>query len=328
MPRKPKKSCESRPSHLPERNPLTPQQLRFVDEYLVDLNAVAAYARAGYKASSERNAKTCSAAMMRHPGIRRAIETAKRHRSIVTGVTAERVLEEVAALAFSDVGDLLDLSGPTPKLKPVNEIPAAARRAIASLKVRTDPSDPEKKAQIIEYKLWDKPSALTQAGKHVGLFAEKREETITHLHVETGIDALLASLSLEASRELLRAIRRQQGEVVDGNTPAIPYTPEHEPSNVQKDLPIPGERHGAPTASYTTTEFLEISNPDNLDTQKDSISQGGPQEVMGPPGVTSPEPVSHTEAGHGDTTTQPTPGAGETSPQPGRDHQAPDRPDA
>ena len=71
---------------------LTPKQERFVEEYLVDLNASAAARRAGYSAKSanrigpELLGKTC---------IREAIEKAKAKRVARTGITQDEVVKEL-----------------------------------------------------------------------------------------------------------------------------------------------------------------------------------------------------------------------------------------
>lgn len=71
---------------------LTPKQMRFVEEYLVDLNASAAARRAGYSAKTanrigpELLGKTC---------IRDAIEKAQVKRSVRTGITQDDVVKEL-----------------------------------------------------------------------------------------------------------------------------------------------------------------------------------------------------------------------------------------
>src|SRR6185437_2381432 len=78
---------------------LTAKQQRFVQELLLDLNATQAAIRAGY---SKRSAQEQGSQMLAHPEIKAAIDAAKIERSERTEIDAQRVLEEIAAMAFYD----------------------------------------------------------------------------------------------------------------------------------------------------------------------------------------------------------------------------------
>src|SRR4051812_28025396 len=87
----------------PSNDGLTPKQRRFVEEYLLDLCATRAAARAGY---SRASAAAIGAENLIKPEIRRAIDAAMAERSVRTGISADRVLREMAAIAFSDARDV------------------------------------------------------------------------------------------------------------------------------------------------------------------------------------------------------------------------------
>ena len=82
----------------------TPKQNHFVQEYLIDLNATQAAIRAGY---SELTARQMGAENLSKPNIAAAICEAKKTRSKRTEITQDRVLEELARIAFANVGDYL-----------------------------------------------------------------------------------------------------------------------------------------------------------------------------------------------------------------------------
>ena len=71
---------------------LTPRQERFVEEYLVDLNATKAAARAGY---SERTANEQGARLLVNVSVQKAIQEAKQSRATKIAVNAEDVLRGV-----------------------------------------------------------------------------------------------------------------------------------------------------------------------------------------------------------------------------------------
>ncbi len=74
---------------------LTPKQQRFVDEYLIDLNAAAAAIRAGY---SRNSARQIGDENLSKPVIAAAVAKAKRERSAATKIDAEWVLRQAVEL--------------------------------------------------------------------------------------------------------------------------------------------------------------------------------------------------------------------------------------
>jgi len=70
---------------------LTAKQQRFVEEYLIDLNATQAAIRAGY---SPESAKEIGCENLTKPNIKAAIDKAMAERSRRTGITQDRVLRE------------------------------------------------------------------------------------------------------------------------------------------------------------------------------------------------------------------------------------------
>jgi phage terminase small subunit len=73
---------------------LTPKQHRFVDEYLIDLNATQAAIRAGY---SERTAYSIGDENLKKPEIASVIQAAMDERSQRTEITADYVLTSIVA---------------------------------------------------------------------------------------------------------------------------------------------------------------------------------------------------------------------------------------
>ena len=84
---------------------LTDRQERFCQEYLIDLNATQAYIRAGYSA---RTAHNCASRLMAKAGVRTRIDELMAVRSRRTGVTQERVVRELARIAFVDPTQAID----------------------------------------------------------------------------------------------------------------------------------------------------------------------------------------------------------------------------
>lgn len=143
---------------------MTKKQKRFVEEYLIDLNATQAAIRAGY---SPLTARDIGCENLTKPNIQEAIDKAIAERSRRTGVNADRVVRELAKIAFVNAGEVVDFD--TAIL--MDKISEDDMAAIQSIKVKTFGEDGVER----EVKLADKLKALELLGKHLGLFKDKVE---------------------------------------------------------------------------------------------------------------------------------------------------------
>jgi phage terminase small subunit len=177
---------------------LTERQAAFVREYLFDLNATAAYQRAGYKAASGRSAENAASRLLGNVGVQRGIQAGQQAKRARLQLAADQVIDEVRNLAFSDIGDILDFNGEQPKMKPANEIPAAARRCIASFKTKRyveGKGDDAQVVEITEFKLWDKIAALNKLCAHLGIGVESEEDDEVEI---TQVNVILHGVTLPA----------------------------------------------------------------------------------------------------------------------------------
>lgn len=83
---------------------LTAKQQRFVEEYLVDLNATQAAIRAGY---SVKTARAAGSENLTKPDIAAAITSAQQERATRVEIEADRVLQEVYAIAMADTNGIV-----------------------------------------------------------------------------------------------------------------------------------------------------------------------------------------------------------------------------
>lgn len=154
---------------------MKPKRARFIAEYLIDLNATQAAERAGY---SRKTAYSQGQRLLKNAEIQRAIARAQAERSARTGISQDRVLQELELLAFSDLTHYtVDDRG---DVTLTAQAPAGAMRALQSIKRRITTRGSGKTLEVtreVEIRLWDKPGPLKLAGQHVGLFTEKHEHT-------------------------------------------------------------------------------------------------------------------------------------------------------
>ncbi len=78
----------------PENDRMNGKQRRFVEEYLIDLNAQQAAERAGY---SKKSIRSQGSRLLANAGVRAAVDTAIAERSAGTWLTAQWVLEKLRA---------------------------------------------------------------------------------------------------------------------------------------------------------------------------------------------------------------------------------------
>lgn len=177
---------------------LSPKQLQFCKEYLIDLNATQAAIRAGYSINA---AKEQGSRLLTYANIQEKIQELKQLRSERTEITADMVLKELAAVGFAKITDFLKVSEMSIEVEkedpeaddegeddedglPVvtdkrffkmveifetDKMPTPAIPAIASIK---------QGPKGIELKLHDKVKSLELIGKHLGMFP-------THVDVTT-----------------------------------------------------------------------------------------------------------------------------------------------
>lgn len=147
---------------------LTPRQQRFVEEYLKDLNAAAAYKRAGYKIDSH-GANVNGNRLMTYPKIRAAIAAGKAERSLNTKIDAEWVLIRLADEVFADLADIIDDQG---AVKPIKEWPKIWRTGLVQgLDVETSITDEGQATKVAKVRLSDRAKRLEMIGKHVDVQA-------------------------------------------------------------------------------------------------------------------------------------------------------------
>ena len=139
---------------------MTAKQKRFVEEYLLDLNATQAAIRAGY---SPDTAREIGCENLTKPDISRAIAKAMAERSRRTGINQDRVVRELAKIAFVNASDVIDLKRATV----LEEADREDLACIQSVKVK-DGNTVER-----EVRLADKLRALELLGKHLGMWTEK-----------------------------------------------------------------------------------------------------------------------------------------------------------
>lgn len=154
----------------------------FVEEYLIDLNATQAAIRAGY---SVKTANEQGARLLANVSVQTKIAKAMAERSKRTGVNQDRVVLELAKIAFVNPSELIDTS--TGEVLPGASPDDLA--CIQSVKVKKTTKG-KNLIEEREVRVHDKMKALELLGKHLGMWNDKIDVNVAIPVVISGEDDL------------------------------------------------------------------------------------------------------------------------------------------
>jgi phage terminase small subunit len=146
------------------RKGLTLRQERFVHEYLIDGNGTQAAIRAGLPAREPARAATH---MLRNREVAQAIQRERAAAAARLGITADRVKNELAAIAFASIADVADWGPAGVELKDKDTVSPHDRAAIAELSSSRVEKSGAVKAHV---KMHSKQQALDALAKHLGIY--------------------------------------------------------------------------------------------------------------------------------------------------------------
>lgn len=142
---------------------MTPRRRRFVEEYCKAFDAAHAAVRAGFARSS---GAAYGHYLLRQPEIVAALEARMESHARECRLTADRVVAELARIAFSDMRDYADWGGRRVAVKRQSEIAPERAAAIAAVA-------PGGKGTGTRIRLQRKKQALRALARHVGLFERR-----------------------------------------------------------------------------------------------------------------------------------------------------------
>lgn len=148
---------------------LTQKELLFVKAYLADPNATQAAIAAGY---SEKTARSIGYEKLTKPHIKEAIEFGFKKITEGFDVSAERIIQELARIAFVNMKDLATWTESGVHFKPSDSISEDAAAAIVEVSETVT-----QHGGTLRIKQHDKVRALELLGKYRKLFAERVEHS-------------------------------------------------------------------------------------------------------------------------------------------------------
>ena len=198
----------------------------FILEYLIDLNATAAFIRAGGDPfTAERQAARL---LRRGHNVARHVKIALAERAARVGLSADRVLREWGRMAFGDVRNVLRADGSLKNPHEYTEDDAAMIKGVKTRRiVELDANGKMQNAEITEITFVDRLSATNAVAKHLGMLNDKLDITVTSV----------ATRMEEAMRRTGRRPPKEEDEkpfidVTDDDAPA----PEEQKAKVDHEL--------------------------------------------------------------------------------------------
>jgi len=154
----------------PKHRKLRAQQQKFVEEYLIDLNATQAAIRAKY---SPKTARFQASVLLTRPNIQAAIQKAKQKRAEKTGVTAAMVVKEQANLGLYNISEYYNEDGSAKQLFELTRDQLAAVKSFKRVAIQpAEGTEEEIKYIITDYFFHGKDKALESLSKHTGIYEE------------------------------------------------------------------------------------------------------------------------------------------------------------
>lgn len=159
---------------------MTPKQRRFVAEYRQDLNATRAAKAVGY---SDKTAYSQGQRLLKHVEVAAAVAEKTQQQLEKADLTAERVLEEMRRLSFSDIRSLFDDKG---NLRPIHELTAEQAACIGGFEVikKNAAAGDGVIDTVHKVKVIDKTRTLEMLGKHFALLTERVHHTADDVLME------------------------------------------------------------------------------------------------------------------------------------------------
>lgn len=175
---------------------LSLKQELFAREYLVDLNAAAAYRRAGYQAKNDHTAATAAHKLLTNADIQAAIQAARAAQNNRLELSADRVLLEVKRIAFSDPRRFYNADGALKAIAALGDDEAAALASVETFEEYTTiAGESVLVGHVRKVKRWDKLAALGRLMKHLGIEEPKAGDNPTATEAEEMPDDALLRIA-------------------------------------------------------------------------------------------------------------------------------------
>ena len=168
-----------------KKQKLSNKQQIFINEYMIDFNATRAYKAAGFKYTTENSAGVMAHKLLKKPNIKEQVDARIKEREKRLEVTQDKVVNELARIAFADLRDFLEYRTEKTvigKDRDTGEPIVDYQQIIDVIDSRKVDTKVVQEVSIgkdgtFKFKLYDKQKALSDLGRHLGMFVDKVEHS-------------------------------------------------------------------------------------------------------------------------------------------------------
>lgn len=163
---------------MSENSELTPKQRLFCREYVKDFNGTQAAIRAGY---SKTSATSTASEILTYPQVIEELSKLTKKMEEKIEVSAERILNELVKMGFSDIHNYIDNDWKLKNLEDIGENHTPAIKEVSVEEITMQYGEATKTTKNVKFKLHDKLGALEKLAKHINFYqgdAGKAKETV------------------------------------------------------------------------------------------------------------------------------------------------------
>lgn len=156
---------------MAKKRDLTPKQKAFVREYILCRNGSEAARKAGY---SKKSADVEAARLLGNASIQTLIQKNDAKMQEKFEITQDKILDEMAAVAFGHIGRVMDWDKDSITMIPKEEMSERDMKFIESIQITETKTDKDTTSTSFKVKTLAayKVAALEKLGKQIGLFKE------------------------------------------------------------------------------------------------------------------------------------------------------------
>ena len=201
---------------------LTEKQIRFCEEFLIDLNATQAAIRAGY---SKKTAQQISSHMLLNVVVQKRIAKLRQRQSAKAVMTSKEVLEELSIIGRSSIEHYMRIDEDTGSIIPksYDQMPKDSVRAIQSIEENRIIKEDAKGDQVtvydkVKFKLHPKVKALEWLGKYHTLFEDKEQKQGEIVVDNRNLNFTVVHINGRGENvgESLKELKKMSDEVIKG----------------------------------------------------------------------------------------------------------------
>jgi phage terminase small subunit len=181
------------------------RRIAFAEAFIKELNVSAAAISAGF---SPKTAAQSGSRLLADPRVQALIAERRAKIAARNDITIDRVINELAAIAFANSGDYFRLTSAGEPAVDFSELTPAQKAAIAEVVVEDfteGRGEDAREVRRIRFKLHDKIAALVKIGQHLGMWKNIGPKNVTNITINQTVEMRRQAVDAEF-KEILGSV--------------------------------------------------------------------------------------------------------------------------